>query len=188
MARESATVPVLETPRLVLRPFTAADASGLHEAFGNAEAMRYWNVAPAQDLATTAKNIEWLAKYSPYAHASWAVTQRGDGRFLGMVNYHHREARDRRLEIGYILVPLQWGRGFASEAVAGLLDHCFDVLSTHRVEAMIMPENAASIRLVQRLGFRCEGGPLRDRWSVGGVFRSVMVYGLLEPEWRARHG
>ena len=148
MDRDRAVVPIIETQRLRLRPFAASDAAGLHEAFGDAEAMRYWNVAPAQDLAVTAKNIEWLVNYSPYAHASWAVTGRHDGRFVGMVNYHHREARDRRLEIGYILVRRYWHQGLASEAVSGLLRHCFETLRTHRVEAMIAPENAASIRLV----------------------------------------
>jgi ribosomal-protein-alanine N-acetyltransferase len=178
------TVPVLETPRLVLRPFHAADAEGLHDAFGDPEAMRFWNVAPSADLAVTVKNIEWLAKYSPYSHASWAVAARDDGRFLGMVNYHHREARDRRVEIGYIMVRRFWRQGFAKEAVTRLLHHCFATLRSHRVEALIMPENAASIALVESLGFRCEGGPLRDRWCIGGVYRSVLVYGLLEHEWR----
>ena len=40
----------------------------------------------------------------------------------------------------------------------------------HRIEALIHPDNVASIRLVERLGFRCEGGPLRDRWRRGGLY------------------
>ena len=48
----------------------------------------------------------------------------------------------------------------------------------HRIEALIHPDNAASIRLVERLGFRCEGGPLRDRWRRGEGYLSVMMYAL----------
>ena len=179
-------VPLLETPRLVLRPFRATDAPPLHEALGDPEAMRFWNVAPSSDLATTAQNLEWLTKYSPYSYAAWAVAAKADGGFRGMVNYHHREARDRRLEVGYIILRRFWRQGIAREAVTGLLRHCFAALACHRVEALIMPENVASLRLAESLGFRREGGPLRDRWCVGGVYRSVLLYALLEEEWRAR--
>src|SRR5262245_22213433 len=117
MKGESPRVPVLETPRLVLRPFVLADAEALHEAFADPEAMRYWDALPARDLEVTLQNVQWLAKPSFYAHAAWAVTARDDGRLLGLVNYHHREARHHRVEIGYILGRAHWRRGFATEAV-----------------------------------------------------------------------
>src|SRR5215471_17651927 len=46
----------------------------------------------------------------------------------------------------------------------------------HRIEALIHPDNVASMRLVDRLGFHCEGGPLRDYWRVGDGYASVMIY------------
>ena len=49
----------------------------------------------------------------------------------------------------------------------------------HRIEALIHPDNAPSIRLVGRLGFRCEGGPLRDRWRRGEGDMSAMMYALI---------
>ena len=52
----------------------------------------------------------------------------------------------------------------------------------HRVQALIHPDNAASIALATRLGFRCEGGPLRDYWRVGDGFLDVMMYALLAGE------
>ena len=74
-----------------------------------------------------------------------------------MVNYHHREARNARLEIGYILAPSHQGRGLMTEAVEALVAYCLGELAAHRIEALIHPDNTASIRLVERLGFRCEG-------------------------------
>jgi ribosomal-protein-alanine N-acetyltransferase len=184
MAAPTFTVPLIETPRLRLRPFVASDAAGLHEAFGDPEAMRYWDAPVARDLAVTQKNVEWLMRPNPDFHAAWAVTVKAGEAVLGMVNYHHREARHRRLEIGYVIRRLAWRQGFAAEAVAELLAHCFGTLDAHRVEALIAPDNRASIGLAERLGFRCEGGPLRDRWAVGGEFRSAMIYALLEDDWR----
>ena len=47
---------------------------------------------------------------------------------------------------------------------------------------MISPDNHASTRLVERLGFQREGGPLRDYWRVGEEYRSVLVYGLIDSD------
>ena len=94
-----------------------------------------------------------------------------------------REPWHHRLEIGYILAPLYWRRGLMSEAVRIFVAYCFKNLDTHRVEAMIQPENVASIRLAERLGFRREG-VLRDRQLVDGSYRTVAMYALLANEFR----
>jgi ribosomal-protein-alanine N-acetyltransferase len=62
-----------------------------------------------------------------------------------------------------------------TEAVRALLVYGFHALS----EALIHPQNSASIRLVQRLGFRCEGGALGDGWRADDRYISVMMYGLM---------
>ncbi|HJQ56163.1 MAG TPA: GNAT family N-acetyltransferase [Vineibacter sp.] len=171
---------MLLTPRLRLRPFANSDLDDLHALYGDAEAMRYWTFPPSRDRAETARRLRWhVGRYQPASHASWAVTPRRGQQCIGMVTFHHREPRDHRLEVGYILARAHWGRGLATEAVAALLRHCIDSLGTHRVEAMIAAENAASRRLAERLGFSYEGGPLRDRWRVGDSYRSVVVYGLI---------
>lgn len=181
MAKTTA-FPALETRRLRLRKLEIRDAEALHECLGDATAMQYWNVPPSATLADTQKALEWLGKTSsPYDHLAWAIASKRDDRCIGMVNYHHREARNRRLEIGYCLAPKQQTKGLATEAVAAVADYCRNEIGVHRIEAMIHTENAASMRLVERLGFRCEGGPLRDYWCVDGVYASVMVYALVGP-------
>jgi ribosomal-protein-alanine N-acetyltransferase len=103
-----------------------------------------------------------------------------------MVNYHHRDVRNRRLEIGFILAQPYWRQGLMEEAIRALLQHCFESLNVHRVEATIAPSNGASVRLVQRLGFRAEGGPMRDRlYGSDGAWLSVIMFGLLEEDWRS---
>jgi len=175
--------PVLDTERLRLRRFTARDVDGLHAAFGSAKAMRYWNAPPFATRAETARMARIMAKAdAPQWWLPWAITRRRDDRCIGMINYHHREAGDRRLELGWILAPRHQGKGYAREATAAVIRYCLDTLDTHRIEAMIVPENTASIRLAERLGFRFEGGPIRDRWRAGGEYRSVMMYGLLAGE------
>ena len=183
VAKPNETFPTLVTKRLRLRQFEARDLQGLHVCFGDEDAMRYWNSPACKSEAETERWLNYLAKTtSPYDYGAWAVAEKRSDRCIGMVNYHHREARNARLEIGYILAPAQQGRGLMMEAVGKLVAYCLDELATHRIEALIHPDNAASIRLVERLGFRCEGGPLRDRWRRGDGYMSVMMYALLAGE------
>ncbi|HVM77783.1 MAG TPA: GNAT family N-acetyltransferase [Stellaceae bacterium] len=182
MARDPDAVPVLETRRLRLRPFELADAPGFHEAYGDPEAMRYWDFPAHASLAETERAVRWAMKHSPYAYGVWAVAAKDGNRCIGMVNYHHREQRNRRLEVGYILARPHWRRGLMTEAMTALLDYCFEKLRAHRVEALIHPENVASMRLAEGLGFRRESGPLRDRLLVGDTFQDQVMYALVGRE------
>ena len=177
MAR-STTFPDLSARRLLLRRIVPDDAVALHAALGDADCMRHWSIAASTSIDETRQLIDrWLGKItSPYEHLAWAVTLRRGGRCIGMVNYHNRNARNRRLEIGYVVAPAEQGKGYGGEAVAALVDHCEGALGAHRVDALIDPGNAASVALVTRLGFRCEGGPLTDYWCVGSRFMSPMIY------------
>jgi ribosomal-protein-alanine N-acetyltransferase len=165
---------------LRLRLFERRDVDGLHACFGDSEAMRYWNFPACQNRTETTRWVKILARAtSPHSYQAWAIAEKRGDRCIGMVNYHHREAHNRRLEIGYILAPSHQRQGLMTEALQALIAYCFDELRTHRIEAMISPDNRASIRLVERLGFQREGGPLRDYWRVGNEYRSVLVYALI---------
>ena len=172
----------LETPRLILRALQNTDAVGLHAAYGNGEAMRFWNSPASRDVAETALRIRQSLAVDESWHAAWAIVLR-DGELAGMINYHHREPWNRRLELGWILAPSYWRQGLMTEAAEAVLRHCFTAMDTHRVEALIEPENVASRALAVKLGFVEESGLLRDRLCVDGAFRSVLMYGLLEPHW-----
>jgi len=174
--------PEFTTARLRLRPMVKGDAAGLHTAYGDPEAMRFWDTSSSRDLAQTKARIP---NNTP-RHAAWAVLLKDGKQFRGMVNYHHREAWNRRLEVGYILSRPHWGKGLMSEAMQAFLGYCFDTLETHRVEAIIEPGNRRSARLAEALGFRAEG-LMRDRLCVDGIFRSVRMYALLAGDWYARH-
>jgi ribosomal-protein-alanine N-acetyltransferase len=182
MADPETPVPDLQTDRLSLRSWVVEDAHGVHEAYGDAEAMRFWDQPTSPDLAETERRIRRSLSVDAQWHATWAIRTRADGQFVGMVNYHARQPWNRRLALGWILVPRFQGLGLMREAVAAVLPHCFDTLDMHRIEAEIEPENTRSAKLAERLGFRREG-LLRDRLFVAGEPRSVQMYGLLRPAW-----
>ena len=177
-------VPEYRTQRLRLRQLDAADAIGLHRAYGDAAAMRFWDAPPSQDTAETARRIAQSAAIGATWHASWAVLRDAESAFVGMVNYHARQPWNRRLAVGWILTPEAQRHGYMREAVTALICHCFEVLDAHRIEAEIEPANTRSAALAQHLGFRREG-LLRDRKQVGGVPRSIEMRGLIRPDWAA---
>ncbi|MDR3535581.1 MAG: GNAT family N-acetyltransferase [Acetobacteraceae bacterium] len=179
---EPPEVPILDTARLRLRPITEDDAPGLHEAYGNAEAMRFWDGLPSRDLAETVLRIRRSLEVSPHWHATFAVEQRASGRFVGAVNYHERRPLYHRLVLGWLIVPNYWRQDLTLEAVSALLRHCFQALDTHRIEAEIDPANVASRGLAERLGFQREG-LMRDRLWVESKPSSCLMYALLRPEW-----
>ena len=98
-----------------------------------------------------------------------------------MVTYHHGHIRNKRVEIGYIIDPAHHRRGIATEAVSAMLDFCFGELRLHRVQAFTHPDNIASRKLVEKLGFRREG-LLRDNLRVGDDWRDDVLYALLETD------
>jgi ribosomal-protein-alanine N-acetyltransferase len=177
-------VAILNTPRLLLRPWTEDDADDLFAAFSDPEAMRYWDGPPKRSVEEVKQYIRGSRMAHPDTHAGWAVVLKDTGRAVGFVNYHHRDVLNCRLEIGYILSRSFWRKGLMTEAVSALLNYCFDHLLVHRVEATTDPENVASRQFLEGLGFRFEGGPMRGRLRTSdGRSLDALMFGLLAPEW-----
>ena len=178
---------ILDTPRLTLRPWTEEDAPAMHAIFSDLEAMRFWNTPPSRSPDDLVPGIRRSVSAPPEFHAAWAVILKETGQAMGFLNYHHREVQNERLEIGYILARSFWGRGLATEAVSAVLDHCFDDLHINRVEALIDPDNHASVRLAEGIGFQLESGPMRERLKMpDGRFTDILMYGLLAADWKRR--
>jgi ribosomal-protein-alanine N-acetyltransferase len=184
MAKTSKTAPILQTDRLRLRPFRASDLKATHALYGDAGNLRYWGMEPSPSLDGTRKMMRWHITGAPRRYMIWAVEEKASKRVVGMINYFRRDLRERRVEVGWLIRPEAQSKGYMTEAGRALLRHLIDTLGVHRVEALIRPENKPSAALAKRLGFRLEGGPLRDRWLVDGQWHSVMLYGLIAGEER----
>lgn len=171
--------PTLRTARLTLRAFGHADAADLYAIYADPAVARYGAHPPwtALDQAH-AKIDQILDDYRSGSGLRLAVVLDGDGPVIGAVSVHHFEPDSRRCELGYALASAHWGRGYAGEAVAALVDYAFDVLDMNRLEADIDPRNAASARVLERLGFQREGY-LPERWIVNGETADTVFYGLL---------
>lgn len=168
-----------ESERLLFRPQRIEDAEALHEGYSDAELMRYWSRGP---IATVDETVEYLTPRLDHPEwRGWAITLKGDDSAIGTLAAGER--RSGVVEIGYMLVRRHWGRGYAREAVARLLDLLLLEEERRRVFADTDPDNAASNRLLASLGFRREG-LLRGEWETHIGVRDSVIWGLLRDEWR----
>ena len=87
------------------------------------------------------------------------------------------------MQIGYVVISKERGKGAASDAVQVIVDYLFLSKDIARIQAEADPENQASIRVLEKAGFQREG-VLRKAFSVRGVWRDVALYSILKEEWK----
>ncbi len=176
-------LPTLDGARVRLRPPREDDLADLLAVFADEETLRYWSHGPLQDLAAARTYFEGIdTGLRDRSLFQWAVTEPDEDRLIGTVTLVDWDRSHRRAEIGFILHPSRWRRGLASDAVRAALRFAFEAMDLHRVEADVDPENEASLRLLQRLGFR-EEGRLRERWFTFGSWKDSVMLGLLAADF-----
>jgi ribosomal-protein-alanine N-acetyltransferase len=179
-------LPVLSTPRLVLRGMTEADADGLFDIFSDEQVCQYyaWDTFtdPAQARELAARGVE---QYRRQESLRWGLTLPGADRIIGTCGYARWSREHRYGVLGYDLARRYWRQGLITEAVAAVLRFGFEQLDMHRVEATMLAGNAASAAVLARAGFRLEGQLSERAWH-RGTFHDVHLYGLTRPTWLAR--
>jgi RimJ/RimL family protein N-acetyltransferase len=178
-------LPVLDTERLRLRHPCSQDVDALFAIFGDPVPMRYWSHEPIDDLDAARDYLRDIDEgFEKRTLFQWAVTERhGDNQLIGTVTLTTWDRVNRHAEVGFVLHPAYWGKGYASEAVCTVLAFGFDAMDLHRVEAELDPRNGASARLLERLGFRYEG-LFRQRWYLYDEWCDSAFYGLLRRDFK----
>lgn len=171
----------METERLIIRRFTPEDTDDLYAYLSRAPVVRYEPYEPftleqaAGEAIRRASDPDFLA-----------VALKGSGRVIGNVWFAPGEWD--AWELGYVFHDAYWGRGYAQEACRAVLADGFANRKVRRVIAMCNPENAASWRLLEHLGFTREGHLRRNvffRRDENGapIWQDTYEYGLLREEW-----
>jgi [ribosomal protein S5]-alanine N-acetyltransferase len=145
--------PIL-TARLRMRPWESDDAEALFAVFEPPEVRRWIGIA---DLEKTRETIAaHRAHQAEHGFSQWAVEERATGELVGEHGLQLLEMKGPETEIGWVLAPHVWGRGYATEAGRAWLDIAFTTLGLDEVIATIRPENLASANVAGRLGMKRE--------------------------------
>lgn len=155
------TLPTLTHKQVVVRGIKLRDAKALEKALGNNRPwLQPWEathpVIPAkpEDTKTSIRHLLQYAK----AGTVLPMVLEADNQLIGQLNVSQITYGSlSSASLGYWIVPAFAGRGIMPVAVAMVTDHLFFEMGLHRVEVCIRPENQASLRIVEKLGFRFEG-------------------------------
>jgi ribosomal-protein-alanine N-acetyltransferase len=180
--------PKLVTERLLLRPFTLADAPVVQRLAGD------------RDIASNTLNIphpyedgmaeEWLSTHQEQFEQGesviFAITLRDNDELIGAIGLTINQ-RYERAELGYWIGKPYWGNGYCTEAAEAVLHYGFTVLSLNRIHAYHMSRNPASGRVMEKIGMKYEGCSKQHvkKW---GVFEDLKWYAILKSEHESRLG
>ncbi|MFD7070128.1 GNAT family N-acetyltransferase [Streptomyces sp. NPDC059913] len=176
--------PSLRTARLRLRAFEDADGDGLFALHSSARVLRYWDSPPWSERERAGRFVETCRRMAREGTGvRLAVDRVSDGAFLGWCGLVGWNPDYRSASLGYCYGEAAWGHGYATEAAGSLLRWAFDTLDLNRVQAEADTRNAASARVLEKLGFVREG-TLREDCVVNGEVSDSWVYGLIRRDWR----
>lgn len=150
--------PVLETERLLLRPITIEDKEALFEIFTDEEIMIYYGMYPLKNMEGVIKLIHSFSNsFENDRSIRWAIELKETQTLIGTCGFHSFNKHHRRAEVGYEIHKNHWKKGYVTEAVSRIMSYGIEEMSFNRIEALIYPQNLASQRSLEKLGFRKEG-------------------------------
>ena len=188
MARMSLSTLSLHTARLRLRPFDDSDANALFLLHSDAHVLRYWDAPPWTERERAERFITACRQLAEAGTGvRLAVDRVSDGAFIGWCSLTRWNPGHRSASLGYCYDAAAWGHGYATEAASVVLQWAFEALELNRVQAETDTRNAASARVLEKLGFVREG-TLREDCVVNGDVSDSWVFGLLRREWRPSSG
>jgi len=173
----------LKTKRLILRPVNINDAESIFSYRSDAITNQYqgWIPKTIDDAQIFISKVsEKINKYDTWFQFAIVLSETGE--LIGDVGIHFLDEENYQAELGCTLAKSQHRKGIASEALRVSIDYLFEDLNKHRISCSIDPQNIASIKMLEKLGFRKEAH-FKQSIFVDGEWFDDVVYALLKSEW-----
>ena len=170
--------PHMETERLIIRNWRADDWRLVRPMSLDPDVMQYiGHYQPWSEEETRQFVSNRMADYERHGWTMWPLLLKETRAFIGYCGFLRRQYGEYKgeIEIGYALTKDSWGMGLAAEAGTRILEYGFEALNFDRVFASARPENARSIRVMEKMGMRSVGLSLNDKG------RTVPHYAIENP-------
>jgi RimJ/RimL family protein N-acetyltransferase len=153
-----ATATILETPRLLLREYVEDDAAAVYQLGSDPLVNRFSSDERLTSVeeARAILRAHPLADYRKYGYGRWACILKETGVNIGFAGLKYLDDR-KEVDVGYRLLPAYWGAGLATEAALASIRYGFERLQLRRIIGLVVPENVASVRVLEKCGLTCEG-------------------------------
>lgn len=174
----------LFSKRLCIREFVEGDFQPLRGMESKPEMYTYEREQPseAETMALLKESITSQNEL-PRTLYRMAITIQPYASVKGLIKFSQQWSAIREWEIGWAVEPGEWGRGYATEAAWTVMDWAFRELKAHRIVAFCHADNAASVRVMEKLGMHMDGRLRETRW-LHGAWWDEYVYAILEHEWQ----
>ncbi len=172
------------TTRLTLREWRPTDAASLHafESDPKVAALQSYEPKTLAQCETYITDMIALGGEEPRVIYDLAIEHRAE--VVGRVGMRRCDHENLQGALWYVVAPRVWGTGIATEATREVVDFAFGELGLHRLYADCDPENAASRRVVEKLGFRLEAHHIANAWFKGRWCDSLIL-AMLQSDWDA---
>ncbi len=176
----------LETPRLLIRRLSLADAQDIYEISSDDAVSRYVLWSTHRSIADSRAFLKQaLRRYRTGEPATWAIQLKESGRVIGTIGFVEMSREDSSAEVGYSLGRAYWNRGYATEALRAVIAFGMEKMRLNRIEAQYDVDNPASGRVMEKAGMVPEG-ILRQRFCNKGRYVDVCLCAILQRDYRAQ--
>lgn len=174
----------LETERLILRRFTAADAEHAFKNWTSSENVtKFLRWEAHHDISVTREYIDMLLKeYEKPQAYEWIIVLKELGEPIGSMGAVALNERAQSVEIGYCIGEEFWRRGYTSEALLAVIRFFFEEVGTNRVYSEHDPRNPNSGKVMTKCGMKYEGTLRQADFNNSGIC-DTCVYGILAEEY-----
>lgn len=169
-----------ETPRLLHRAFCVEDAEVFLELRSNPQVIRYTGDPPMTSITKAREAIESYPDFETIGYGRWACIHKADQKVIGFCGLKYLDDL-KAVDVGYRFLPEYWGKGLATEACQASIDFGFRVLSLPVIIGLVMPENAGSIRVLEKAGMKAAGESMYGE-------HKVLKYRIENPDDDVRGG
>lgn len=180
--------PELETERLRFRKINLSDANEIFLIRSNDDVMRFMDVPRHHSISDSEKLILTAEEsYKKETGMNWAIIEKHSNSFIGYIGFIRIFSEHCRAEIGYVLKPEYWGKGYMFETINRVVRFGFDEMQFHSIEANVNPLNERSQKVLERAGFKKEAY-FRENYLFDGKFLDSVIYSLLEKDLKGELG
>ena len=176
---------VIETERLILRPFTLEDAQPMFDNWASDPEVSKYVTWPAHESVDVTKMLleDWVTRYEKMDNYSWAITlkEKGDEP-IGNISAVPVDDHTESVEIGYCMGRAWWGKSVMAEALKAVIDFFMAEVGANRVYARHDTANPNSGRVMKKAGMTFEGVLRRSGRNNQGIV-DLAYYSILRSEW-----
>ena len=176
--------PTLETERLILRKLRLEDAKDIFEYASDPEVSKYVTWETHKSIEDSINFIKSsLANYNKKEVIDWGIVYKENNKLIGTCGYFLWALEQHsRAEIGYVIGKKYWGKGIMTEAVKEAIKFGFEKMNLNRIQAMCLPDNIGSYRVMEKVGMKYEG-VIREYIYIKGKFQDLKLYSILRREY-----